>query len=212
MCVLEQVYKQTPEDVTQYLANPDYMASLASQQNMKLDTLTRVRDAIVTQRPRSTADCVVWARRVFEDLFSNRIKQLLHNFPLDRCTPNGQLFWSVWIDLKAIAVFGNNAYLIIVLRSGAKKPPTALTFDLSDPLHAEFVLSAANMRAAVYSLPPTEDLGLVAAALEGVSLEQFRPVEGVKIAATDEEAKAEADSRNVQMHVDIDQQCSDVMQ
>ncbi len=40
----------------------------------------------------------------------------------------------------------------------------------------------------------------------------FRPAEGVKIAATDEEAKAEADSRNVQMHVDIDQQCSNVVQ
>ena len=30
--------------------------------------------------------------------------------------------------------------------------------------------------------------------------------------ATDEEAKAEADSRNVQMHVDIDQQCNNVLQ
>ncbi len=87
------MYKQTPDDVTQYLTNPEYMASLASQQNMKLDTLTRVRDAIVDQRPRRIEDCIVWARRVFEDLFSNRIKQLLHNFPLDRYTASGVPFW-----------------------------------------------------------------------------------------------------------------------
>ena len=102
--------------------------------------------------------------------------------------------------------------MVCTVRSGAKKPPTALSFDLNDPLHAEFVLSVANMRATVYSLPTTDDLAVVAAAIQNVVLEQFRPAEGVKIAATDEEAKAEADSRNVQMHVDIDQQCNNVLQ
>jgi ubiquitin-activating enzyme E1 len=100
--------------------------------------------------------------------------------------------------------------LNVYFRSGAKKPPTALTFDPVDPLHLEFVLSAANMRATIYSIPPTSDAGLVAAAVAGITLEVFRPADGVKIAATDEEAKAEADSRNVQMHVDIDQQCANV--
>ncbi len=183
----EEVYRQTPEDVTQYLTNPDYLASLASQQNMRLDTLSRVRDAIVTKRPRSIEDCLVWARHVFEDLFSSRIKQLLHNFPLDRCTATGALFWS-----------------------GAKKPPAVITFDLADPLHLEFILSAANMRALNYAIAPTSDVDVVRAALDGIVLEQFRPADGVKIAATDEEAKAEAESRAVQMHVDIDQQCADV--
>lgn len=56
------MYKQTPDDVTQYLTNPDYMASVAQQQNMKLDTLTRVRDSIVNLRPRNIEDCIVWAR------------------------------------------------------------------------------------------------------------------------------------------------------
>ncbi len=63
---------------------------------------------------------------------------------------------------------------LFFVRSGAKKPPAAISFDLSDPLHAEFVLAVANMRAEVYSLPTTNDLALVAAALEGVVLEQFR--------------------------------------
>jgi hypothetical protein len=32
-------------------------------------------------------------RRMFEELFSNRIRQLLHNFPLDRLTATGTPFW-----------------------------------------------------------------------------------------------------------------------
>jgi len=39
------------------------------------------------RRPTSFADCVVWARLKFEELFTNNIKQLLFNFPLDMFTP-----------------------------------------------------------------------------------------------------------------------------
>ena len=37
-------------------------------------------------------------------------------------------------------------------RSGAKKPPSPIQFDPYDPLHLEFVLSAAFMRAQVYGV------------------------------------------------------------
>jgi ubiquitin-activating enzyme E1 len=40
---------------------------------------------------------------VFEDLFTNRLKQLIHSFPLDSVTSSGTPFWS-----------------------GAKKPPLPL--------------------------------------------------------------------------------------
>jgi hypothetical protein len=41
----EEVYTQTPEDVNRYLtsvSHEEYSESLAAQQNMKLDTLTRI--------------------------------------------------------------------------------------------------------------------------------------------------------------------------
>ena len=31
-------------------------------------------------------------------------------------------------------------------RSGAKKPPSPLVFDIADPVHLEFVVASANMR------------------------------------------------------------------
>ena len=57
-----QVFKQTPEDSNKYIEDKDFEASLAAQQNMKLDTLTRIKDALLDSRPSSYADCIAWAR------------------------------------------------------------------------------------------------------------------------------------------------------
>jgi len=53
-----------------------------------------VTEALTDARPRAPADCVRWARLRFEDMFANRIKQLMHNYPIDRLTATGTLFWS----------------------------------------------------------------------------------------------------------------------
>ena len=80
----EEMFKQTADDVNSYLDNPNFFSNLQNQQNMKLETLNRIKDSVVANRPSSYADCVVWARRKFQELFVNKIKQLLHNFPLDK--------------------------------------------------------------------------------------------------------------------------------
>eukprot|EP01038_Epipyxis_sp_PR26KG_P008482 gene8482-11465_t len=185
----EEVYKQTPEDVNQYIQNPDYSSSLANQQNMRLDVLNRIKDSLTTYKPSSYADCITWSRHVFEDLFANRIKQILHNFPIDRVTSNGTLFWS-----------------------GAKIPPNPIEFDSYDQLHLEFIISSASMRASSYNIPvPPLDENMLRETLNSVIVEKFKPLDGVKIAATDEEAKAEAESRAQMMHMDIDQQCNQIL-
>jgi ubiquitin-activating enzyme E1 len=82
-------------DTIQYLTVPDYAtnSALAAQQNMRIETLSRIRRTLLSDRPYCIEDCVVWARRCFEDLFSNKVRQLLHNFPLDRLTSTGTPFW-----------------------------------------------------------------------------------------------------------------------
>lgn len=129
----EEMFKQAPENVNQYIATPNkdvYAASLANQHNMKLEVLTNVYDLLVKEKPQHYGDCIAWARLQFEELFANRIKQLLHNFPADRVNANGVPFWS-----------------------GAKKPPTPLQFDMNDATHMEFVLAMADLRAHCYSIP-----------------------------------------------------------
>ncbi len=54
----EEAYTQTPEDVNRYLTSGGYdqfAASLAAQQNMKFDTLTRVKDSLVDSKPATVA-------------------------------------------------------------------------------------------------------------------------------------------------------------
>jgi hypothetical protein len=59
-----QEYSMAAQDTMQYLTVPDYAtnANLAAQQNMRIETLTRIQRTLVTERPRTMEDCVAWAR------------------------------------------------------------------------------------------------------------------------------------------------------
>ncbi|EOD41937.1 hypothetical protein EMIHUDRAFT_425780 [Emiliania huxleyi CCMP1516] len=92
-------------------------------------------DVLVAERATTFAQCVGWARRRFETYFHNRIAQLLFNFPPDAITSQGVPFWSP-----------------------PKRLPRPLAFDLGDPLHMQFVLAAARLRAHLFGLaPPSPD-------------------------------------------------------
>jgi ubiquitin-activating enzyme E1 len=187
----EEVFKQLPDDVIEYTHNPDFLTKLENQPNIKLETLQRLKDSLIFSKPNSIADCVTWARKQFEDLYANRIKQLLHNFPLDRITSSGTPFWS-----------------------GSKKPPTPLQFDPTDPLHAEFLVSVANMRATIYNLPTCQDTAYMLSVASQVAVERFQPQEGVKIAATEEELKEEKKRQESKLESasDLDRLCNSILQ
>ena len=58
----EEVYNLAPHDATQYLTTPDYAtnSNLAAQQNIRLETLTRIRNILVEEYPQSIIDCIAW--------------------------------------------------------------------------------------------------------------------------------------------------------
>jgi ubiquitin-activating enzyme E1 len=157
--------------VNQYLSGPEFIKQLNDQQNTKLETLERLKQSLVDQRPSSFEDCISWARFKFEELFSNQIKQLLHNFPLDQVTTTGTPFWS-----------------------GPKRPPTAVTFDAHDPVHLDFVVAVANSRAKNYGLQGYHDRESFIKALAAIHVPAFVPREGVKIAASDAEMKEDSNA------------------
>ncbi|CAM9877805.1 unnamed protein product [Pylaiella littoralis] len=178
----EGCFKQNAEDVNQYLEDPNYIVYLNSQHNTKLETLTRILESLDTSRPSSFEDCVSWARLQFQQRFHNEIAQLLHNFPVDSLTASGQPFWS-----------------------GAKRPPCPLNFDATDPLHMGFVKGAAVLRALNYGIKPPTDESVYTTALGKMEVPEFKPVDGVKIATTEAEAK-EQGSGGGQLE-DVDAQC-----
>jgi len=63
----------------------------------------------------------------FEKLFNHDIKQLLHVYPLDAKTKDGNLFWSL-----------------------PKRPPVPIDFDKENMLHCTFITSMACLRATVF--------------------------------------------------------------
>ncbi|KUF99247.1 Kinesin protein KIF16B [Phytophthora nicotianae] len=162
----EGEFFQAPSDVNRYLEGPAFMKELNEQQNTKIETLERLKSSLVDDRPMSFEDCISWARFKFEELFSNQIKQLLYNFPLDQLTTSGTPFWS-----------------------GPKRPPTPITFDAKDPLHMDFIVSVANSRAKNYGLKGHNDRDAFAQVLSGIHVPEFSPKKGVKIAASDAELK-----------------------
>jgi len=110
---------------------------------------------------------------MFQQLFSDQIQQLLYNYPANFETAAGELFWS-----------------------GAKRAPTAITFDVNDPLHLEFIIKAASMRAAIYGLTvdrssKSHSDEYFITTLASITVDDFKPKDGVKIAANDAELEAQ---------------------
>lgn len=169
----EGEFKQNAEEVNNYLSqSPEqYLESL--QPNAKTETLRKIRQTLVDDRPVTFDDCIIWARLKFELLFNNQIRQLLHNFPEDQVTSSGTKFWS-----------------------GSKRCPKSLVFDLENKCedaemfnHLDFVVAAANMRATMYGIKGRNDKDYFEKTLKDVIVPDFAPQEGVKIAANDEEEK-----------------------
>ncbi len=50
----------------------------------QMETLETVKRIVLDERPASFEDCVAWARNMFQDNYSNTIRQLLFNFPPDQ--------------------------------------------------------------------------------------------------------------------------------
>lgn len=170
----EGEFKQSAEEVNNYLSQTpeQYLESL--QPNTKTETLKKVKKTLVDERPVTFEDCVTWARLKFEDLFNNQIRQLTYNFPPDQVTSSGTKFWS-----------------------GSKRCPKALTFDLDAKCedaemfnHLDFVVAAANLRAEMYGIKGQTDKAYFESVLKDVIVPDFIPSDGVKISANDEEEKA----------------------
>ncbi len=180
--MFEGTFTHGPTSALQFLSDDNFVdKTLADgRSGQAADTLETVKQLLVTERPKNFDECVAWARLLFQELFLNQIKQLLHNFPADHTTTTGQPFWS-----------------------GPKRCPKAIDFDSSLKLHMDFVLAAANLRAEIFGIKGSKDPNDLLPILKKVNVPEFKPKEGVKIAATEAEAEAMANQAIIgdQAHV-----------
>merc|ERR1719198_1930165 len=167
------IFRLPFEDINQFISNPGYIEQLRKL-NEKNETMERMLKNVKQNKPETMQDCVIYARLLFEEIFSNMIKQLLHNFPADKLTDEGLPYWS-----------------------GNKKPPAPLIFSNEDPLHLDFVRNVANIRAANYGNsgirqfdPKNEDdEAMLKVLISNVEVPEFRPKDGIVIKDKDEENK-----------------------
>jgi ubiquitin-activating enzyme E1 len=161
--LFETSFVRSAETANLYLTQPNYLETTLKAGGNEKSTLETIRDYLVTDKPLSFEDCIIWARMLFEDKYNNAIQQLLYNFPKDAVSSTGTPFWS-----------------------GPKRAPDALKFDSKNPNHFGFIVAAANLHAFNYNINTKGiDKALYVKVLDNMIVPDFTPDPGVQIQASD---------------------------
>ncbi|MCJ1470372.1 hypothetical protein MMC07_009017 [Pseudocyphellaria aurata] len=161
-----QYFVGPPETVNLYLSQPNYVEQTLKQSGNEIPTLESIRDFLVTEKPLSFEDCIVWARQQFEKEYNNAIQQLLYNFPKDSTTSTGAPFWS-----------------------GPKRAPDPLKFDATNATHLGFVIAASHLHAFNYGIKSSSNIpeSQYIKVMDNMIIPEFSPNPTVKIQADDNE-------------------------
>ncbi|CAG9321373.1 unnamed protein product [Blepharisma stoltei] len=151
----EGTFSDGPQELNKYLEDPiKYLATLPSAGNttVQREKLEKIKNFLQIMRNPSYEECVKLAREKLQELFHDIIAQLIHNFPVDYKTKDGQPFWS-----------------------GPKRAPTPLIFDASDETQITFVLCMANLIAANLGIPQNKNVNEVREIAQKVQVKPFVP-------------------------------------
>ncbi|GAW18652.1 hypothetical protein ANO14919_081330 [Xylariales sp. No.14919] len=170
--LFETSFVKSAETVNLYLTQPNYLETTLRQGGSEKPTLEMIRDYLVTDKPLSFEDCIIWGRMLFESKYNHAIQQLLYNFPKDAVSSSGAPFWS-----------------------GPKRAPDALKFDAKNPTHLGFIVAAANLHAFNYNIN-TKGISkeLYTKVLDNMIVPDFTPDPGVQIQANDSDPDPNANS------------------
>ncbi|KAK7749959.1 E1 ubiquitin-activating protein [Diatrype stigma] len=174
--LFETSFVKSPETVNLYLSQPNYLETTLKQGGNEKGTLETIRDYLVTDKPLSFEDCIIWARMLFEKQYNNAIQQLLYNFPKDAVSSSGTPFWS-----------------------GPKRAPDPLKFDPKNPTHFGFIVAAANLHAFNYNINTKGvNKDLFVKVLDNMIVPDFSPDPGVKIQANENDPDPNASANTAE--------------
>lgn len=152
--MFEGLFRQSAESAAQYLEDPRFMErTMRLSAPQPLETLEAVKRALVDERPKDFEECVQWARHHWQEQYRNQIKQLLFNFPPEQLTSSG----TFKVYFRPIRFNYHVSCLGQPFWSGPKRCPHPLAFDASNPLHMDYIVAAANLKAKVYNIPQIRD-------------------------------------------------------
>ncbi|KZT12539.1 ubiquitin activating enzyme [Laetiporus sulphureus 93-53] len=160
----DNMFVKPAQAVNSYLSEPNYLENTLKYSGQQKEQIEQIVSYLVTNKPLTFEECIMWARLQFEEKYNNSIRQLLYSLPKDAVTSTGQPFWS-----------------------GPKRAPDALTFDPNDPIHLQFIIAAANLHAYNYGLRGESDPALFKKIADEVMVPEFTPKSNVKIQVTENE-------------------------
>lgn len=88
------MFVKPAQAVNAYLSEPNYLESTLKYSGQQTEQVEQIVSYLVTDKPLTFEECVIWARLQFEDKYNNTIRQLLFSLPKDAVTSTGQPFWS----------------------------------------------------------------------------------------------------------------------
>jgi len=161
----EEYFEKPAEVVNSYLTQPNFVEKARAAGETQ--QLLKVRDYLVDNKPLGFEECIAWARNIFENEYHNEILQLLFSLPKNLLTREGTPFWS-----------------------GPKRAPDALTFDVNEEAHLDFIIAAANLHAYNYGLKGEINPDVFKQVLETVEVPVFTPKAGVAVQIKDDDPVA----------------------
>ncbi|OHT01138.1 Ubiquitin-like modifier-activating enzyme 1 [Tritrichomonas foetus] len=155
------LFEQQPQSVNTLIKDPK---SIESSRKSELITLQQSLEAaksfFVTEKCTTFDDCIRWARLKFEEYFNHKIRDLQHEFPKDKMTDEGLMFWS-----------------------GNKRFPSPVEYDATNQYHADFINAAATLRARICGVPVESNAAERASKVE---VPEWKP-SGTKIKLDDDQ-------------------------
>ena len=88
------------------------------------------------------------------------------------------------MSMRAILIL-----FLVPFWSAPKRSPTSIHFDSENPLHLDYVIAAANLRAHMYGLKGQTDPSVFKKALETVTVPEWKPKSGIKISSSEDDEK-----------------------
>ncbi|XP_049267774.1 ubiquitin-like modifier-activating enzyme 1, partial [Rhipicephalus sanguineus] len=162
----EGLFKMSAANAVKYLKDSNFLPEALETLplNQKVVLLEELKKILVDERPAVFDDCVDFARHRFQEQYNTAIRQLLRSHPEEQLTATGMPFWS-----------------------GTKRCPHPIEFDPNNTLHMDYIVAAANLRAAMFGIPKNTDREAIARMLEDVEVPVYVP-------PTDDDAVANDDA------------------
>lgn len=86
-----KIFTQVPQNTIKILEEGEKFHAQSQQDTISLKAGLK----FLEKKPKNFDDCIAFARLKFEKFFNHDVRQLLHVYPLDAKTKDGNLFWSL---------------------------------------------------------------------------------------------------------------------